>query len=200
LDGGEAGRMMISLAEFDIALKGLLRLARFDASFTEYFDMSRAGARRSFRLALPLLPFILITTNLNTPWPADSDTGRIGAAEVICYALGWAIFPLILLSVGRWFERGPRVYGAIAVYNWLTVLQIGLQLPIELATFAGMGSDLDFVLSWAVLIFVLACEAFAFRRILAVGFELVAALVLIDFVLGRIITYLMFALALDRLL
>src|SRR5689334_2583397 len=71
---------MISFAEFEIAFRGLLRLARFDGAFAGFFDLSQDGARRSFRLALPLLPVNLFLINLNVPWPQGSEVMRIGTA------------------------------------------------------------------------------------------------------------------------
>ena len=156
---------MISFAEFEIAVLGLLPLARFDAGFAGFFDLTREGARRSFRLAFPLLPVWLVLLNLNTDWK-DADLGRVGAAELIGYALSWICFPLLMLMSARLLESGPRIYGAIAIYNWLSVLSMALQLPIEIAAYYGMSDGWDSVLSYGALFFVLACEFFAFRRIL----------------------------------
>ena len=182
---------MISFAELEIALLGLLRLARFDAGFAGFFDLTRDGARRSFRLALPLLPLSLLLLNLNQTWPDETDMGRVGAAELIGYALSWTVFPLLLIAGAPLIERGQRVYGAIAIYNWLSVLYIALQLPLEIAAYYGMGDALYGTLSLGVLIFVTACEFFAFKRILSVGIEIAVALVVVDFVSTQIISSLM---------
>jgi hypothetical protein len=189
---------MISFAELEIALLGLLRLARFDAGFAGFFDLSLQGARRSFRLALPLLPVWLLLLNLNTDWK-DADVTRVGAAEMIGYVLSWVSFPLLLLAAAPLIDRGPRVYGAIAIYNWLSVLSAALQLPIEIASYYGMDDTWNMVFSLASMIFVLACEFFAFRRILEIGFEMALALVVVDFILGRIIVNLLIGMALGPL-
>ena len=186
---------MISFAEFEIALLGLLRLVRFDAGFAGFFDLSQQGARRSFRLALPLLPIWLLLINLNTDWK-DADVLRIGSAELIGYALSWICFPLLLLLSARVIDRGARIYGAIAIYNWLSVLMMGLQVPIEIAAYYGMSATWDLTLSFGSLFFVLACEFFAFRRILEISIEMALMLVFVDFVLGRIIINLLVGLAL----
>jgi len=187
--------MMISLAEFEIALRGLLRLARFDAGFAGFFDLSKDGAKRSFRLALPLLPFYLLLLNLNAKWPEDADPARIGAAELIGYVLMWVAFPLLLLMGARLLDREGRVYGAIAVYNWLSVLAVAIQLPVEIATYYGLDRSWGDGLSLVALIFVTACEFFAFKRLLEVGFEIATALVVVEYVLGRIIIGLLVAMA-----
>jgi hypothetical protein len=189
---------MISFAEFEIALLGLLRLARFDAAFAGFFDLSLQGARRSFRLAWPLLPVSLFLLNLNADWK-DADMVRVGAAELIGYALSWVSFPLLLLLSARVIDRGARIYGAIAIYNWLSVLAMGLQIPIEVAAYYGMSGAWDVALSFGSLFFVLACEFFAFRRILEVSVEMALMLVVVDFILGRIIINLLVGMALGPL-
>jgi hypothetical protein len=189
---------MISFAEFEIALLGLLRLARVDAAFAGFFDLSLRGARRSFRLALPLLPVSLLLLNLNTEWK-DADLVRVGSAELIGYALSWICFPLVLLTAARLIDRGSRIYGAIAIYNWLSVLSMALQIPIEIATYYGMSRTWDMTLSFGTLFFVLACEFFALRRILEISIEMTLALVVMDFILGRIIINLLVGMALGPL-
>ena len=185
---------MISFAEFEVALLGLLRLARFDAGFAGFFDLTREGARRSFRLAWPLLPVWLLLLNLNVEWK-DADLTRVAVAESIGYVLSWIAFPLLLLLCAPLLDRGQRVYGAIAIYNWISVLAIGLQLPIEIAAYYGLSDSYDLILSLASLLFILACEFFAFRRILEIGLELALALVVVDFILGQIINSLLAGLA-----
>jgi hypothetical protein len=178
---------MISFAEFKIAFRGLLRLARFDGAFAGFFDLSQDGARRSFWLALPLLPVNLFLFNLNVPWPQGSDPVRIGSAELIGYALGWMLMPLVLLYCGRGFKLGPKVFGALAVYNWLNVLSLLVQCPIALAVRAGLDPAVGGIIGEGGLIFVTACEFFAFKRLLGVVFEAALALSIIDFVLSHLL-------------
>jgi hypothetical protein len=185
---------MISFAEFEIALLGLLRLARFDAGFAGFFDLSPRGARRSFRLALPLLPIVLFLMHLNAKWADDADMGRVVAGELIGYSLGWTCFSLLLLAAARVIDREARVYGAITIYNWLTVLLIGLQLPISIAAYYGLDPDWAGGLSDIALLFVTACEFFAFRRLLDIGIELTIALVAVDFTLSRMLELLTYGL------
>jgi hypothetical protein len=158
---------MISIAEFEIALRGLLRLARFDAGFSGFFDLSKDGARRSFLLALPLLPINLLLFNLNVTWPDGSDPMRI-----------WC---------GHAFKMGPKVFGAVAVYNWLSVLSIAIQLPISIAIRFGFDPTIGAVLSEGGVIFITACEFFAFKRLLGIAFEAALALAIADFVIGWVL-------------
>jgi len=181
---------MISFAEFEIALRGLLRLARFDAAFAGFFDLSRGGARRSFRLAFVLLPVYLVLVHLNSPWPAGMDVTRIVSAELIGYALMWTCFPLLLLYGAQTLKPGPRIFGAVAVYNWISVLSLGIQVPISIATYLGLDPQVGELLGYGVDLFVIACEFYAFKRLLDIAFEGALALAILDFIMGRAIIYL----------
>jgi hypothetical protein len=186
---------MISFAEFEIALLGLLRLARFDAGFAGFFDLSREGARRSFRLALWLLPIVLFLMHLNTTWAEGTDMVRVVLGELIGYSLSWTCFSLLLLSVAKLIERQSRIFGAIAIYNWITVLAIALQLPVSIAAYYGLDDSWAGALSDIALLFVTACEFFAFRKLLDIRIELTVALVVVDFVLSRMIELLTYGLS-----
>jgi hypothetical protein len=190
---------MISLAEFQLALLGLLRLVRFDAGFAGFFDLSRDGARRSFRLALPLLPIIFFLMHLDAGWPDGTDMTRVVIAELTGYVLGWVCFPLLLVHAGRAIERETSTYGAIAIYNWLCVLSIGLQFPIVIAAHYGLDRGLANDLIWLVILFITACEFFAFWRLLGTGIGVIVALVAADFSLSRILELGTYALALGYL-
>jgi hypothetical protein len=181
---------MISFAEFEIALRGLLRLARFDAGFAGFFDLSQQGARRSFRLAFALLPVYLLLIHLNSPWPPGIDMARVVGAELIGYALMWTAFPLLLLLGAQAMKLGPRVYGAVAVYNWISVLSLGIQVPISIAVYFGLDPQFGDLLGHGVDIFVIACEFFVFKRLLEIAFEGALALAVVDFIIGRAIVYL----------
>ena len=50
---------MIGMAEVGLGLRGLWRLVCFKPDFALYFDRTAAGARRSFWLAVPILPIYL---------------------------------------------------------------------------------------------------------------------------------------------
>jgi hypothetical protein len=185
---------MISFAEFEIALLGLLRLARFDAGFAGFFDLSREGARRSFRLALPLLPLVLFMMHLNANWPDGTDMVRVVVGELIVYGLSWTCFSLLLLSVAKLIDRQSRIFGAISIYNWITVLAIALQLPVSIAAYYGLDPSWAGALGDIGLLFVIACEFFAFRRLLDIRIELTIALVVVDFVLSRMLDLLVYGL------
>jgi hypothetical protein len=186
---------MISFLEFNFAVRGLARLARFDAGFSGFFDLSQQGARRSFWLALPILPFYLMLRVLNAELPAGTDMFRIYSVETIGYASFWIVFPLTLVLGARLIDRGPRIFGAIVIYNWLSVMAVAFYLPVTIAQYFGFNPDIAGWLQLGVTVFTLACEWYAFRRLLDVGIQIATALVVIDFAEGQIIANLMALLA-----
>jgi hypothetical protein len=186
---------VISFAEFEIALLGLLRLARFDAGFAGFFDLTRNGARRSFRLSIWLLPIVLFLMHLNAAWPEGTDMTRVVAAELIGYALMWICFPLLLISLSGLLERQDRVYGAVTVYNWLSVLAIGIQTPLWVAVYFGLDRDLASILSEIAVFFISACIFFTFRRLLELRIEMALALVVVEYIWSRILEVVVYGLA-----
>lgn len=190
---------MISFAEFEVALLGLLRLARFDAAFAGFFDLSPQGARRSFRLSIWLLPIYLFMSHLNAQWPEDTNLVRVVMAEIIGFSLSWTCFSLLLVNIAPMIDRQSRIYGAIAIYNWLSVLFAAMQIPIATASYFGLDSSWVSGLSELSLFFITACEFFAFQRLLELRLSLTIALVAVDFVLSRILELLTYGLASNAL-
>lgn len=184
---------MPSAIEFRLACRGLLQLARFDAGFLRYFDRSTAGALRSFWLALPILPFDLVHAWLSVPHPLPNP-GLFLAAETIGYAVGWILFPLLLLSIGRGFEREREVPGCIAVYNWTSLLGVALQTPALLLTAIDPNSGLGDGLGLLGFAFGVAVEGFLLMHCLRILLWQAAALVVLDVVLSVALGHLILAL------
>lgn len=172
----------ISWGEAMLAGRGVLRLLRFDAGFVAYFDLSLAGARRSFRLAWLLLPAGLLIVLRGLAAPPDEtlvEGWALYLAALVYYALAWILFPLALLRVAPALDRVREAPGAIAVYNWF-----GSAITLVFAIFKIFDApDLVFdIVFWASF----PVEAFAFRYLLRLPMGMIALLVLGDFFLGRL--------------
>jgi hypothetical protein len=179
---------MIGLAETKYALRGLLRILRFDASFINYYDRSREGALRSFWLAVPLLALFLFRLYVLRDPHDPPITIRMSAAMVIAYGINWAYFPLFLLWIARYIEREKRIIGCIAIYNWLiSILSIFTSLPIALLAWAGMSDHLSATLDVASLILSMVCEGYVFAICLQIPGFFAAAFVILDFILSQIL-------------
>lgn len=183
---------MPSWTEFRLACRGVTLLARFDADFLRYFDRSATGALRSFWLALFLLPFELLSTYLLLrPLPGIE---RFLAADVVGYAFGWILFPMVLLTLERPLEREREVPGCIAILNWMQLLPVLLQVPALFAAVAGASLDLINGLLLIVILFVAAVQSFMFMKVLRIPLWQGIGLSIIETLLNIALGHLVFAL------
>jgi hypothetical protein len=177
---------MISGIEFRLACRGLLLLARFDDGFQRYFDRSRAGALRSFWLALLILPYFLFQLWLEIDQTIPNGA-LYAAARGVGYAYGWIVFPLVILAAGRVLQREKEAPGCIAVYNWTILLWIVLQLPAEIAAGLDPKSGLATGLGLLALFANVLIEGFMLWRCLRILLWQAAALVAIDVMLTHFV-------------
>ena len=92
--------MLPSWEEARAAKEGLKRLLRFDAGFALWFDRSARGARRSFTLALPLLPLFLLRFFFESDLKPELSGLDIFGTATVTYVLSWVMFPLLLIVIG----------------------------------------------------------------------------------------------------
>ena len=178
---------MISLAETRFALRGLLRILRFDSSFVQFYDRSREGAVRSFWLAAPLLLIFLLRLYLQHDPQQPPMTLRMSASMLIAYVINWAYFPLFLVWISRFIGRENRVIGCIAVYNWLSILAIFTSLPISILGWVGMDDGLLQALDVISVVISLICEGYILAVCLQISGFFAAGFVILDLVLNQIL-------------
>jgi hypothetical protein len=179
---------MISLAETNYALRGLLRILRFDPGFINFYDRSREGALRSFWLAVPLLALFFFRLYVLRDPQDPPITLRMSTAMVIAYAINWVYFPLFLLWIARYIDREKRVVGCITIYNWLiSLFSLFTGLPVALMGWAGMSENLLTTLDIAGLILSMICEGYVFAVCLQISGFFAVAFVILDFILGQIL-------------
>jgi hypothetical protein len=175
--------------EIRLALAGAMQLARADPSGLVWFDASIDGFWRSFRAALICYPLYLVLLGFRvTPAQvAASSFGRIVTVETIGYAIAWVAFPLLILPLTRVLDRENRFLLFMVAYNWCQVPQTmlfvliaigGAVVPQGLAQFAEIGGAV------AVLVY----EWFIARSALSVTSAPAALVVLIDVLLGTILS------------
>ena len=178
-------------AEVRWAMTGCLRLARGDRRGLEYFDRSLDGFWRSFMSAFLSYPFFLILLTMRVSladWKAAGGLPII-LIETIGYVISWVAFPLIMLSVLRWIGREHRFFDFMVPYNWCQLPQsilfvvIGLQSESE-----ALGSSLSQMLEFAAAIAVLVYEWYIARVALETSAAAAALVVLVDLVLGVVVT------------
>jgi hypothetical protein len=176
---------MRSWAEARAAFTGLMLLLRFDAGFVNWFDRSPEGARHSFRLMVPMLPVFLF--RLFTEVDLASAATPILAIVTIgtCYVLGWVMFPLILILVGRAIERETQAIGALSSYNWfgagLSVIACALSLVESSGALGGIPS----LLFSALIIASLVYETYQLHVLMGIGYFGAGILAIVDYTLAQ---------------
>ena len=178
-------------AELRWALIGCLRLARGDRGGLAYFDRSLDGFWRSFLSAFLSYPLFLLLLTMRVSL-ADWNTAggvQIILAETIGYVISWVAFPLIMLSVLRWIGREQRFFDFMVPYNWCQLPQSLLFVLVGLESEAGVFSDpISQTIEIAAAIAVLVYEWYIARVALETSGAAATLVVLVDLVLGVLIT------------
>ena len=178
-------------AEVQLAVGGALRLARGDPRGLGFFDTSIDGFWRSFRAGLICYPFFLILLGFRVSeahWQA-SGVMRIVIVETIGYVISWVAFPLLMLPLSRWLGREDRFLTFMVAYNWSQVPQTALFVILAADTASGLlphavAQFADFAAAVAVLLY----EWYIARVALAVSSSQAVPVVLLDLVLGSVLS------------
>jgi len=180
---------MISAREVISALYGAYRLARLDRGGADYFDKSLEGFWRSFFAAVLVLPLFVILIALRFGEPGlTQNTFRYFSIEMTSYAMSWVAFPLAMLPVARFFDRDQNFLGFIVAYNWASVLQSVLYLPIAMLLVTQMIPEgFAGLLSFAAIGFIMVYIWFVTRVTLDVSAGVAIAVVGLDFMLSVLI-------------
>jgi hypothetical protein len=183
--------MIASRHEVSTALHGAWLLAWLDRSGMAYFDRSETGFWKSFTAALLVFPAFLILLALrvgDAEW-ASSGVIHILIIETIGYVIAWTAFPLVMLPVSRFLGRENRWLEFIIAYNWSQVLQYALFLFATILAGSGtFPTSLATGIASAATIAVLVYEWFVARIALDTGAAGATMIVLVDLVLGVLIS------------
>ena len=181
------------------ALYGTWRIARGDAKGLAFFDYSIEAFWRSFFAAVIVFPaFALLRWHDLDTVPDEFPVGRYMLVETIAYVMKWFAFPMLMLHVAPMIGRANRYIAFITVYNWSSVLQMGVYLLALLlgAAFPMLGVG-GFVL--IAVIAMLIYGVYIAKLTLAVPIATANAIVAADFLLSLTITTIGIRLALGQL-
>jgi hypothetical protein len=186
---------MPSWIEFRLATQGLLRLARFNPDFTRFFDRSPGGALRSFWLALPLFPYSLLVI-LSAGLAAHAENmAQFTVVMLLGYLHLWLLPPAIFTWVAPLIGRQAELPGCITMYNWLSLLNVGVGLPLLLLHIAGIPPNMTAVLDYGLLAVQLVWEAFLLMHALRLALWQAGLAAVVDYVVMQRIVFPMFVLA-----
>lgn len=110
------------------------RIALRDPQAVAWLDDSVAGAWKSFAAAVLVMPYYFLAT-----WQQLTDLSSISATlptiilvELICYALGWLIFPLLVHHFCVATQREHLFRRFLVALNWSALVQMIVLLPLVL--------------------------------------------------------------------
>ena len=168
------------------ALAGAMKLARFDASGMNHFEVSTDGFWRSFMAAAIVAPFFGMLLILR-----HFDAGSGGQflhnliLEFETYVISWLLFPLVMAGFTRMQGCQQNYVGFIVAYNWCGAIQNAAYLPIAILAHAGtLSADLANAIGLGIFLWMLAYDFFIARTALQVPAGLAAGIVFIDLVMS----------------
>ena len=172
---------MVTAREVSTALYGAYRLARLDRGGMAYFDTSLAGFWKSFHAAVIIAPFYgaLLLLRLGSGEVTTNPLQYL-IVESIHYVILWVAFPLVMVAMCDLLDRRKNYIPFVVAYNWASIPQNALFLPISFLMHAGVMSQHtgDF-LQYVVLILVMGYTWFIARTALDIpGFTAVSLVVL----------------------
>lgn len=182
---------MAILSEAATSIYGAYRLAHFDPGGMTYFDTSERGFWHSFYAAVIVAPFyaLLLAVSFPTLRPAP-DPLPFAVTESIAYVIAWTAFPLVMAAVTRRLARWDRFIGYIVAYNWASVVQNAVFIPVNLAWSAGLvGGDAGFLMWLIAVLLILAYSWFIARTALALTPLGAAGIVVLDVTLNLLISF-----------
>jgi hypothetical protein len=178
-------------AEVRWALVGCLRLARADRGGLLCFDRSLDGFWRSFLSAVLSYPFFLVLLTMRVSAADWNATGGLPIIliETIGYVISWVAFPLVMLSVLSWIGREHRFFDFMVPYNWCQLPQSMLFVLVGLESETGaFGDSISQTIEVAAAVAVLVYEWYIARVALEISGTVATLVVLVDLVLGVLIT------------
>jgi len=177
---------VISFAEIRYSVVGALRLARGDAGGLAHFDDSVERFWRSFWAAAVCAPFyFLMIVSIVREKPIDDWTHATFSAAVT-YTIGWALWPLAMIYVADWVQRGHRYFRYMQAYNWAQVAGALLQTLVVLIGI-GMGAKGQQALLQLVTLVVLIYEWYVARVALEVSGLQAVGIVALNMVLVYVV-------------
>jgi hypothetical protein len=180
---------MLDLREALNALYGTYRLARLDPRGMTFFNATLDGFWRSFFAAAIVAPLFVLLIALRY---ANAETTveplRMTLAEGIGYVISWVAYPLAMVPVARALGREHRYFAYLCAYNWSSVLQNLVFVPVVLLGISGLiPATATAYLSLMVTILVLGYVWFIAKTALDVSGIAAAGLVALDFVLSTVV-------------
>ena len=133
---------MVTIREISVVIYGTWRFATLDRTAVQFFDNTPDAFWKSFNAAWLALPAYALLVLLSfTQHPVDAGAFRILSVEVISYAIGWVLFPLIMVAFTDTTKCDRNYFRFITAWNWSIVLQAYFFLGISAFSASGTVPD-----------------------------------------------------------
>lgn len=174
--------MGMTMREMINSVYGAYRLARFDPQGMDYLEQSPDGAIRSFWAAVVVLPaYILLVLARDGDTLTETPIGDALVIQSIAYIVGWTVFPVVMHLATKAINRKDKFAGFVSAYNWSSVIQVAIQLPVIALILTGMISeDTASGMGYGILILITAYLWFVFRTSLGISGLTAAGFVLLE--------------------
>ena len=141
-----------SLTEIQISLMGAWRLFRRDPSGLAFLGKDEAAFWKSFWCAVVIAPaYIALLALVPDAVRIEASLAREISVEVIAYAIGWAVWPLLAHNVLGQLGLRDRFIPYLVAYNWsagpqvvlllgIALVAVTFNLPLEVFGFLNLGA------------------------------------------------------------
>ncbi|MEQ8965539.1 MAG: hypothetical protein RID91_06920 [Azospirillaceae bacterium] len=182
--------MLPSFDEITRALFGALLLARGDKRGLDFFERTPEGALRSFYAAVIMLPIYAVVEAIQLAGQDFTAGGpRLITVELLTYVIGWTAFPVAMIPLAKLIDRPERYFDFLPVYNWVSLVQMGIFFPVLLLTMSGvLPEGIAGGLGWIVTVALILYTWIALKSALDIGGGTAAGLVVVDLVLGLMLS------------
>ena len=181
---------MGALPHIAVGLAGAVRLVKLDLTGLDYYGDTPDDFWRSFLAAVvvaPLFLLYLVLRFIGAP-PADEGFLHYVIAQFLAYGIAWLAFPLVMLHLSKQLGCRDKAVRYLVAYNWVSVLQNAVYLPIIILSMTGaLAQGVGNLLAVAALMWVLGLTFYITRAALGVTTGTAAGIVFMDLLLGLLI-------------
>ena len=166
---------------------GALLVARFDARGFAVFGRDGSDAIRSFWAAVLVFPMFMGWVAINGfGTPAEAPLPMAFLYELLVYAGGWLLFPVLMWQVAGGLGRRQRFAHFVCAYNWCSVVQNAIFMILDILSL-GFGASkearaffglllLTYVMIYGWYVAKKSLDINAYQAALVVGIDILTAL------------------------
>ncbi|MGH7006277.1 MAG: hypothetical protein ACREIP_20210 [Alphaproteobacteria bacterium] len=171
------------------SIQGAWGLLRLDPAAPTAFNATAEGFWRSFAAAFVLLPLSIGFQAYIGPAEGTEQAEPLTrwAVNILIYAIGWTLWPLLAFYITRALGCGDRYIGYVVAYNWSQLLTGPFLIGVGVLARMGLEAEEAAMISLAALGAALFYEYRIARQMLGVTPGKAAMLVFATLVMAEIL-------------